>query len=106
MGFFSWQCAKTKKPVMAHDAVVGSPYEFSSEVVVLFKNGSQVRGRYDGYGRVYGDVLFELVECPESDWRMIIKDYYDGEEFEQLPQNRPDPGQGFFYGDEDLQQIF
>ena len=91
---------------MAHDAVVGSPWEFASKVVVLFKNGNRVDGIYDGYGRVYGDVLFELTECPESEWRMIIKDYYDGEEFERLPQNRNDPGQGFFYGDEDLEKIF
>jgi len=103
MGFFSWQCAKSEKPVMAELAVRGSTWEFASDVIVLFKNGDRVSGRYDGYGRVDG---FELVDLDESRWRMVIRRYYNEETFDQLPQNKHDPGQGYFYSDEDLTELF
>ena len=106
MGFFSWRCAKSKKPVMADVGVQGSPWEFASDVVVLFKDGSVVKGSYDGYGRVFGDAHVELVDYPESQWRMVITRYYNGETFDQLAPNGHDPGQGFFYDDEDLEELF
>jgi len=103
MGFFSWTCAKSKKPVMADCGVRNSPWEFASEVVVLFKNGDRISGSYDGYGRVDG---FELVDLDESRWRMVIQQYYDNETFDQLEENGYDLGQGWFYGNNELAQIF
>jgi len=103
MGFFSWRCAKSDKPVMAEPAVNGSPWEFASEVVVLFKNGDRISGTYDGYGRVNG---FEIVDHPEERWRMVIEKFYNGETFDQLPKNKHDRGQGYFYSDEELEQEF
>ena len=103
MGFFSWRCAKSNKPVMAEPAVIASPWQFASEVVVLFKNGDLISGTYDGYGRVDG---FELIDYPEERWRMVIEKYYNSETFDQLAQNKYDQGQGFFYNDEDLEQEF
>jgi hypothetical protein len=103
MGFFSWQCAKTKKPVMAEPAVLGSDWEFASDVVVLFSDGDRHTGRYDGYGRVGG---LELVDQDPGHWRMVIQHYYAGETFDQLDRNRTDPGQGYFYSDLDLDRIF
>ena len=103
MGFFSWQCAKSKKPVMSSYAVGGTPFEFASKVVVLFRNGDKISGTYDGYGRVDG---WELLDAQEQDWRMVIKKYYDGETFNQLEVNGYDAGQGFFYSDEELEEIF
>ena len=69
MGFFSWQCAKSDKPVMAEVAVRGSNWEFASDVIVLFNNGDRISGTYDGYGRVDG---LELVDISEERWRMVI----------------------------------
>ena len=66
MGFFSWRCAKSNKPVMAEVAVRGTPWEFASNVVVLFNNGDRISGTYDGYGRVDG---FELIDYPEEEMR-------------------------------------
>jgi len=106
MGFFSWQCAKSKKPVMADVGVRNTPWQFASKVRVLLKDGSVIRGNYDGYGRVIGDGNIELVELPESQWRMVIEQYYDGETFDQLNKNGYDQGQGFFYSDEELEEIF
>ena len=107
MGFFSWQCAKTKKPVMAEPAVLGSDWQLASDVVVLFSNGDRHTGRYDGYGRV--ETLKEDLELLEQDsghWRMVIRRYYAGETFDQLEPNRTDPWQGYFYSDLDLDRIF
>ena len=103
MGFFSWQCAKSEKPVMAEVAVRGSNWEFASDVVVLFKNGDRITGTYDGYGRI-GEL--ELTDYHESQWRMVIEKYYDNETFDKLPQNKYDRGQGFFYNDDELEDIF
>lgn len=103
MGFFSWQCAKSNKPVMAEVAVQGTPWAFASDVIVLFKNGQRVQGTYDGYGRI-GEL--ELVDHREETWRMVIERYYNGETFEDLPKNKYDPGQGFFYDDADLEKEF
>jgi hypothetical protein len=103
MGFFSWKCAKSEKPVMAEVAVQGSPWQFASKVIVLFNNGDRISGTYDGYGRVNG---FELVDHPEERWRMVIEDYYNKETFEELSKNKYDQGQGFFYSDEDLEELF
>ena len=103
MGFFSWQCAKSEKPVMAEVAVRNSPWDFASDVVVLFSNGDRISGTYDGYGRVNG---LELVDIAEERWRMVISKYYNGESFDILPKNKYDRGQGFFYSDEDLEEIF
>ena len=37
---------------------------------------------------------------------MVIKKYYNEETFDELSRNKHDPGQGFFYNDEDLEEIF
>lgn len=88
---------------MAEVAVRNSPWDFASKVIVIFKNGDRISGTYDGYGRVDH---FEIVDYPESRWRMVIEKYYEGETFDQLSQNKYDQGQGFFYGDEDLEEEF
>jgi hypothetical protein len=103
MGFFSWRCAKSEKPVMADMGVQNTPWAFASKVIVLFENGDRIRGSYDGYGRVDG---LELLDYSESRWRMVIEDFYNGESFDQLPKNKHDPGQGWFYDDSDLEQFF
>lgn len=88
---------------MADMGVRNSPWNFASQVFVFFDNGDRISGTYDGYGRVDN---FELIELSERRWRMVIQKYYDGETFEQLPVNKFDPGQGWFYNDEDLEEIF
>jgi len=103
MGFFSYQCAKSQKPVMNIYAVGNGPFAFSSKVVVLFKNGDRISGDYDGYGRVGG---VELVDFPDSAFKVVISKYYNGESFDELGPNRHEPGQGYFYSDEDLEYIF
>lgn len=105
MGFFSWECAKTKRPVMAEDAVRRSPWDFASDVVVLFENGDRISGTYDGYGGIVGYERI-LADRPESSWRMVIREYYNNERFEDLPPNRHEPNQGYFWDDKDLRKIF
>lgn len=107
MGFFSWKCAKSQKPIMAECAVNGSPWQFASRVTLLFEDGTSIKGVYDGYGRVENSrEAFELADLHESEWRMIISNYYDSEPFHTFSRNKFDPGQGFFYSDEELEQAF
>ena len=103
MGFFSWKCAKSDKPVMSSYAVDNTPWDFASKVVVVFKDGDKLSGTYDGYGNV-GEC--NILDFDEQKWRMVIQRYYAGETFEQLPRNKYDQGQGFFYDDSDLERIF
>ena len=103
MGFFSWECAKSKKPVMSSYAVQDTPWAFASEVVVLFNDGDRITGTYDGYGRING---YDILEVGEHNWRMVIERYYTGETFDQLAPNETDQGQGYFYEDRDLVEIF
>lgn len=103
MGFFSWRCAKSDKPVMANIAVRNTPWHFASSVIVLFKNGQRAQGIYDGYGRI-GEV--KLLDYSEEVWRMVIERYYNGETFDELSKNKFDQGQGYFYSDEELEQEF
>lgn len=107
MGFFSWKCAKTQKPIMAECAVKGSPWLFASRVTVLFEDGSVLKGVYDGYGRVENSrAAFELTDIDQSQWRMVISEYYDSEPFHTFSLNKHDQGQGFFYNDEELETVF
>ena len=103
MGFFSWECAKSKKPVMSQYAVQDTPWAFASRVVVVFNDGDRITGTYDGYGNVNG---YDILEAGEHNWRMVIERYYAGETFDQLPPNQNDQGQGYFYDDDDLEEIF
>ena len=108
MGFFSWRCAKSDKPLMAGPSVIGSPWEFASKAVVLFEDGSCIRGTYDGYGEVIGNGGHHTTELERGgEWRMVIEKYYNGEVFADFPKkNRNDPNQGFFYDDADLEREF
>ena len=106
MGFFSWRCAKSDRPVMAQVAVKNTPWEFASCAVVLHRDGRVIRGVYDGYGRVqhHGEEL-ELTDMAEENWRLVIEQYY--QRFEDFPaKNAWDQGQVFFYDDADLEQEF
>lgn len=102
MGFFSWRCAKESDvPIMAKYAVSGSEYDFLSKVVVLFEYGDKLTGTYDGYGCVND---YDLVDTQRR-WKMVIAKWYANETYDDLMGNDNDPGQGYFYGDDDLKRI-
>jgi hypothetical protein len=95
MGFFSKLCSVSNLPVMADTTGLGDD---ASEVVVVFKNGSTLRGVYDGYGRVGGEDLLD-------DWdniKFVLRKYYAGQTYAELGKSHDDPGQGFFYDDETI----
>jgi len=92
---------------MSSYAVSNTPWDFASKVVVVFKDGDRLSGTYNGYGSVLSNASeYDIANVGEDNWRMVIKQYYAGETFDQLPQNKHDQGQGFFYGDADLEIIF
>lgn len=95
MGFFSKLCSVTYIPVMADTTGMGDD---ASEVVAVFKNGSIVRGVYDGYGCVDGlDLLDDW-----DDIKFVLRKYYAGQPYDELGESYDDPGQGFFHDDEDI----
>jgi hypothetical protein len=105
MGFFSWLCAKSNKPVL-HSSGDWYGREFSKVVVVTPK--SVAYGEYDGYGTVLTDMgELEVLESVESGTaKLVLERFYNGEKFAQLPVCKSDPGQGHFYSMDDLAKIF
>lgn len=65
MGFFSWNCQGCGKSIRSRYTNAGHK-NWMSRAVALTKNGSVVKGEYNGYGRI-GD--FELMDAePFSLW--------------------------------------
>ena len=106
MGFFSYTCAKTNLPILASTSWGGE----ESEVVVLFDDGSIMKGAYDGYGRVLTSVGSEL----ELDYssvlngsvKLVLKKFYNGEDFSGLGRSWDEPGQGHFHDPEKIREWF
>ena len=100
MGYFSKCCAKTNLPIVAPS--LGIPR--LNDVVALTPNGEVLEGSYDGYGRVNG---IDLVEGPRGGYRwpkvkFVLKEYYQGEKYEDLPKSHDEMAQGYFMADEFL----
>jgi len=121
MGFFSWRCAKTHKPIMADLGVGNTEFKELSLVTVLTKNGLVFDATYDGYGRAmpldseivydtrFTDTWYDITDMHmfenEDEWRMVITKHYDGEKFRDLPKNENEPNQGWFWDDDDLREV-
>jgi len=97
MGFFSKTCAKTHLPIIADCKDIPR----LSEVVALLPNGKKFTGSYDGYGRVAGESLVETVRGTYQ-WpkvKMVLAEYYNGEEYKELGKSHDEMGQGYFMDD-------
>jgi hypothetical protein len=109
MGFFSWNCAKTKEPVLADVGGWPECAEHNHEVTVVYKSGRVISGAYDGYGRV-GDVdirddMGDFSWCEPKDLcRLVLTMYYDGEDYKDLPHNEMQSEQGYFWDNPDLEK--
>ena len=98
MGFSSFTCAKTHLPIMASTSW-GTDY---SSVVMLSKDGSIVRGIYDGYGRLETElgeiaVYDKMGDGGKDDAKMVHSRFYKGEKFADLGPSHHEPGQGHFH---------
>jgi hypothetical protein len=88
MGFFSKTCAKTHLPIL----VAAKGIDKLNHVVALLPDGNIVSGSYDGYGRVAGIEL-------RDDWpkvKMILKEYYNGEGYNDVGKSGDELAQGYF----------
>jgi hypothetical protein len=106
MGYFSWTCAKTKKPILAPvNDWFGRNF---SKVVVVRKDGKTMEGSYDGYGRVECDdfTIEDVSEKINIKFKLVLQSFYNEETFAELGKNERDPRQGFFFEDQELIQIF
>jgi len=105
MGFFSYTCAKTNLPVLASEAW---PEKYS-RVVVLDGEGNKFSGSYDGYGNVITRDGSEIELDPYGDsilsgkTKLVLKEFYNGETFEDLGRSNSDPGQGYFHDEDKIE---
>lgn len=100
MGFFSKTCAKTHLPIVSSFKDLPR----LSAVVALLPNGTKITGLYDGYGRVGGQGLVET-DRGAYQWpkvKMVLAEYYNGEEYEDLGKSHDELAQGWFMSDEFL----
>jgi len=95
MGFFSFNCNGCQHPMLSKFAAWGIN-NWMRQVVVIEKDGTIREGEYDGYGRVDGVEVSNVMEvcCYHAAcWEKA------GKPTEYLPSlNAPD--QGYFFGDE------
>jgi hypothetical protein len=72
------------------------------EVVLLYKNGDRVTGRYDGYGRVRaeagGTVDGLHGGLDNGTLKIVLKKFIKPKDtFESIGKNHHEPGQGHFH---------
>ena len=65
MGLFSWDCRHCGRAMLSATATE-SVNSWMSEVVVQFRNGTVLKGEYDGYGRVNGTEMFDFADLHDG----------------------------------------
>jgi hypothetical protein len=107
MGFYSWCCAKTQKPILNTQTADIFSRNFST-VMLLRAEAAALKGVYDGYGRVHtSQGVFDVsTGVNAGSIKLVLSAFYDGETFEQLPINVNDPGQGHFHDEDQLLGFF
>jgi len=106
MGFFSWTCAKTQKPILA--GVFNDWFAQFSKVVIIRRDKKAIKGTYDGYGSVElasGKVI-DIAERIGPKFKLVLAAFYDGETIDQLGENEHARNQGYFWSWEMLSEVF
>jgi len=96
MGFFSWNCSGCGHSLLSAHAT-SEHNQWMTDIVVLTKDGSVIKGEYDGYGRC-DDMEFWSSDEPEvyhkACWELVGKPT----EFKEASKSARDQGY-FFDGD-------
>jgi len=130
MGLFSYECSKSEVSIPAYSQVdVDKKY---SEVVLVTPNNRKIKGVYDGYGHIIDeksdeeyDIFEEIIrdKYPETEKdlrdlffenfnensklvKLVRKDQYNKETFNELKTSNDCQYQGFFYSDEYIENNF
>lgn len=99
MGFFSWECRHCGHSILSRYSA-DEPFDWMSRAVALQRNGTLLRGEYDGYGRIDGTELHYTFGSNEPEmyhekcWEQAGSPYT----YTQGSRNAPD--QGYFIDDE------
>jgi hypothetical protein len=93
MGYFSYTCAKTGLPVISNDSGCDSKFY---KVVMLERDGSIIKGEYDGYGRIGRHSEAAHNVGGRGGDKLVLAHFYAGETYEQLGDSGHDPNQGAF----------
>jgi hypothetical protein len=94
MGFFSWNCKGCGHPMLCSEAVLDKN-KWMNDVVVLCKDGTVMRGSYDGYGRVNER---EIDDCSPECYHQHCWDKA-GRPIEYTGESQMSSDQGWFFDD-------
>ena len=112
MGFFSWRCAVSGKPILAGEVTWPADLEPYTKVVYVTRRG-HAHATYDGYGRLLvektspefgpGEIpnLADLGEEP----RLVLQHVYAGQAYADLEPSAHEPNQGFFWDEDVLRAV-
>lgn len=104
MGFTSFTCAKTNLPILASESWGATLSE-----VVMLTDTKQIRGSYDGYGRLHTqqgkEVQLDFDSVYAGTTKFVLAEFYKGEKAKELHgQSHHEPGQGHFHQKEQIDQ--
>jgi hypothetical protein len=105
MGFFSWKCCVSGKSLMNIYAGQG---DWAAYLVT--PDRTYYESAYDGYGDFDGVDVYELIGdgdrdkgiqdyyngTPKFDIKVVLRRYYTGQTYDQLPKSEDCPRQGYF----------
>ncbi|OAB45988.1 hypothetical protein [Paenibacillus glacialis] len=108
MGMFSWKCAVSKLSI-ANVHSGQSPKR--SQCYLITPTQSIYEDAYDGYGVFGGKDVYELLGDGDRDKgikndlsgkgkfeiKIVLKQFYKGQTYDQLLESESCPDQGFFY---------
>ena len=117
MGYSSFTCAKTGKPIL-NNAFSDEYCRKYSRMVLILPDNTKIHGEYNGYGRIYPDdygeddiefwpdMYDDKHDMKPGRPKLVLEHYYAGEDYQKLGESFSDPGQGHFYDDKQLWEIF
>jgi len=103
MGFFSWKCAVCGLPILNGHAVAGILAARPLSQVCLFAGLTRIVGTYDGYGRIEHDAGIHEIDLNGDEPCLVHQVCLS--RAEQRTESEYDPGQGFFYSDEQIRNF-
>ncbi|WP_010497740.1 hypothetical protein [Paenibacillus elgii] len=116
MGMFSWTCAVSGKSLANIHS--GMPSE-QSKCYLVTPSETIYEDAYDGYGEFGGKDVYALLGDGDRnkgisahfsgkgkfDIKVVLKENYHGQSYEELEPSEDCEFQGFFYEDEDYEDV-
>lgn len=114
MGFFSWKCAVSGESI---SNVYSGRDEEKSKCYLITPDKTYYEDAYEGYGIFGGVDVYELLgdgdrlkgiedrftdgKTPKFKIKLVLKEHFDNQSYEDLPESEDCEQQGFFYIEEE-----